>query len=78
MTLSRSQRRTARAGDPDSTASTTEDVNAALSEALPDGLEILASAPGENKDALVVTEETAQRYNLVSIADLAPVAGELV
>ncbi|WP_349535870.1 ABC transporter substrate-binding protein [Rhodococcus rhodochrous] len=64
--------------DPDSTASTTEDVNAALSEALPDGLEILASAPGENKDALVVTEETAQQYNLVSIADLAPVAGELV
>ncbi|MBS9374680.1 ABC transporter substrate-binding protein [Rhodococcus sp. B50] len=63
--------------DPDSTAATTEDVNAALSEALPDGLEILTSAPGENKDALVVTEETAQRYNLTSIADLAPVAGEL-
>ncbi|MEU5841348.1 ABC transporter substrate-binding protein [Rhodococcus sp. NPDC047139] len=63
--------------DPDSLAATTEDVNAALSESLPEGLEILTSAPGENKDALVVTEETAQRYNLTSIADLAPIAGEL-
>jgi len=63
--------------DPDNTAATTEDVNTALEEALPEGLDILASAPGENKDALVVTDETAARYNLKSIADLAPVAGEL-
>lgn len=63
--------------DPESTAATTEDVNAALAESLPEGLSILASAPGENKDALVVTEETADRYNLTTIADLAPVAGEL-
>lgn len=64
--------------NPDSRAATTEDVNAALREALPEGLTILASAPGENKDALVVTQETADRYDLSSIADLAPVAGELV
>lgn len=64
--------------DPDNTASTSEEVDAALSEALPDELEILTPAPGENKDALVVTEETAQRYDLTTIADLAPVAGELV
>lgn len=63
--------------DPDSTAATTDDVNTALRESLPEGLDILASAPGENKDALVVTDETAARYNLKSIADLAPVAGEL-
>lgn len=63
--------------DPESTATTTEEVDSALSESLPEGLEILTSAPGENKDALVVTEETAQRYNLKTIADLAPVAGEL-
>lgn len=63
--------------DPESTAATTEDVNAALAESLPEGLSILASAPGENKDALVVTDETAERYNLTTIADLAPVAGEL-
>lgn len=63
--------------DPESTAATTDDVNTALRESLPEGLYILASAPGENKDALVVTDETAARYNLKSIADLAPVAGEL-
>lgn len=63
--------------DPESTAATTEDVNAALAESLPEGLSILESAPGENKDALVVTDETAERYNLTTIADLAPVAGEL-
>ncbi|MEE2032016.1 ABC transporter substrate-binding protein [Rhodococcus chondri] len=64
--------------DPDNPAATTEDVNAALRESLPAGLAILESAPGENKDALVVTQETADRYNLSSITDLAPVAGELV
>lgn len=36
------------------------------------------SASAENKDAVVVsTRETADRYNLESIGDLAPVAGEL-
>lgn len=63
--------------DPDSTATTTDDVNAALRESLPEGVEILDSASAENKDAVVVTRETADRYNLESIADLAPVAGEL-
>ncbi|MCK8672297.1 ABC transporter substrate-binding protein [Rhodococcus sp. NPDC003382] len=63
--------------NPDSTATTTDDVNAALRESLPDGVEILDSASAENKDAVVVTRETADRYNLESIADLAPVAGEL-
>ncbi|WP_420749687.1 ABC transporter substrate-binding protein [Rhodococcus sp. O3] len=63
--------------NPDSTATTTDDVNAALRESLPEGVEILDSASAENKDAVVVTRETADRYNLESIADLAPVAGEL-
>ncbi|WP_068163900.1 ABC transporter substrate-binding protein [Rhodococcus phenolicus] len=63
--------------DPDSTATTTDDVNAALRESLPEGVQILDSASAENKDAVVVTRETADRYNLESIADLAPVAGEL-
>lgn len=63
--------------NPDSTATTTEDVNAALLESLPEDVEILDSASAENKDAVVVTRETADRYNLESIGDLAPVAGEL-
>lgn len=63
--------------DPESTASTSDAVNAALSEALPEELSILTSAPGENKDALVVTEATAEQYDLTTIGDLAPVAGEL-
>ncbi|MEZ5152270.1 ABC transporter substrate-binding protein [Rhodococcus zopfii] len=62
--------------NPDSGAATTDDVNAALRESLPEGVEILDSASAENKDAVVVTQETADRYNLESIADLAPVAGE--
>ncbi|WP_235900381.1 ABC transporter substrate-binding protein [Lolliginicoccus suaedae] len=59
------------------TARTTEDINAALAEALSDGLEILDSAPAQNTDALVVTEDTAQRFDLATIADLAPVAGDM-
>ncbi|WP_333473374.1 ABC transporter substrate-binding protein [Lolliginicoccus lacisalsi] len=61
----------------DSSARTTEDVNAALAEALPEGLEVLESAPAQNTDALVVTEDTADRFDLATIADLAPVAGAM-
>lgn len=64
--------------NPETTATTTEDVNAALQEELPDSLELLDSAEAENKDAVVVTRETAEQHNLTSLEDLAPVAGELV
>jgi osmoprotectant transport system substrate-binding protein len=55
-----------------------EAVYAALGEALPDGIIALEQSTAEDKDAVVVTQETAQRHNLKSLEDLEPVAGQLV
>lgn len=57
--------------DADSTATTPDEVLLALFKALPGDLSILYPSPAEDKDTLAVTEETAQRWNLTSIADLA-------
>ncbi|MER6298303.1 ABC transporter substrate-binding protein [Kitasatospora sp. NPDC001539] len=62
--------------DSRATAVTTQDVNAALAKALPASLGILDSSPAEDKDSLSVTQETADKYNLKSISDLAAKAGE--
>jgi osmoprotectant transport system substrate-binding protein len=64
--------------DKAATAVSAEDVYAALPAAVePDGLEVLEPSEAQDNDSLVVTQETAQQYNLKTIADLAPVAGEL-
>ncbi|WP_104117179.1 ABC transporter substrate-binding protein [Arthrobacter sp. B1805] len=68
--------------DPDATAESAEDIVAALPEALtaksPDvKLGVLEPSKAEDKDALVVTAATAEKYNLTSIADLAEVCGEI-
>ncbi|WP_337061621.1 ABC transporter substrate-binding protein [Kineococcus sp. G2] len=57
--------------------STPEEVYEALEDALPDGLTVLEQAEAQNKDSLTVTRATAEQYGLTSIADLAPVAGQL-
>ncbi|MGV0743126.1 ABC transporter substrate-binding protein [Mycolicibacterium sp. XJ870] len=57
--------------DADSTATTSDEVLIALLKALPGDLSILYPSPAEDKDTLAVTEETAQRWNLKTIADLA-------
>ncbi|MGW3074201.1 ABC transporter substrate-binding protein [Kitasatospora sp. NPDC001132] len=62
--------------DAKSTAVTTQDVNAALTKTLPASLGILESSPAEDKDSLSVTQETADKDNLKSIADLAAKGGE--
>ncbi|MFJ9691071.1 ABC transporter substrate-binding protein [Kitasatospora sp. NPDC101183] len=62
--------------DAKATAVTTQDVNAALGKALPASLSILDSSPAEDKDSLSVTQESADKYNLKSISDLAAKAGE--
>ncbi|MFH9348878.1 ABC transporter substrate-binding protein [Kitasatospora sp. NPDC017646] len=62
--------------DAKNTAVTTQDVNAALTKALPSSLALLDSSPAEDKDSLSVTQETADKYNLKSISDLAAKAGE--
>jgi osmoprotectant transport system substrate-binding protein len=57
--------------DPEATAVSSEDVYAALPEVLPEGLSVLEQSEAEDKDAIVVTRETAEQYGLTSIADLA-------
>ncbi len=53
------------------TERTTEDVDAALTEAISaDKLRVLDSAEAEDKDAYVVTKETADANNLTEIGDL--------
>lgn len=57
--------------DKNATASSPEDVQAALEKALPAQLVALTMSQAQDSDALVVTKETAEKYNLKSIGDLA-------
>ena len=52
-------------------------VYAALQKALPGTLTVLEKSSAEDKDAVVVTKETATKYNATSIADLAANCGQL-
>lgn len=61
--------------DPETTATSAEDIEAELPEALPEGLDILYPAPAENKDSLNVTPEFAEENDLESIGDLAELDG---
>ncbi|MEC5197899.1 osmoprotectant transport system substrate-binding protein [Arthrobacter sp. PL16] len=68
--------------DPAATAASAEEILAALPDALaaksPDAnLGVLEPSEAEDKDALVVTAATAEKYGLTSIADLAEVCGEI-
>jgi osmoprotectant transport system substrate-binding protein len=63
--------------DPGSSAVTTTAVDNALDQDLPPSMEILAPAPAQDKDSVTVTEMTAARYHLKSIADLSRVASKL-
>ena len=64
--------------DKTATATGTSDVDAAVTAKLPPELQLLDSAPAEDKDSVVVTSATAAKYNLKTLADLAPVAKNLV
>lgn len=59
-------------------AHTAEEVTEALKQALPEGVVMLEPASAQDKDALVVTRETAEKYDLQSVSDLEPAAPELV
>lgn len=56
----------------------TEELRTALEGELPDGLTLLESSEAQDQDAVVVTRETAEEYDLETVSDLAPIAGELV
>jgi osmoprotectant transport system substrate-binding protein len=64
--------------DKTATATSTEDVNAALKAKLPAGLAILNSSKAEDKDALNVTRATADKYSLKTIEDLKAGAKDLI
>jgi osmoprotectant transport system substrate-binding protein len=63
--------------DEKSTATTPDAVLLALFKALPGDLSILDPSPAEDKDTLAVSEATAQRWNLRTIADLATHSAEV-
>jgi len=64
--------------DKTSTAKTTADVDAALAAKLPSTLTVLNPAPAQDSDSITVTQATAAKYKLTSIADLKSVASQLV
>ena len=64
--------------DPTSTAKTTADVDAALAAKLPSTLTVLNPAPAQDSDSITVTQATATKDHLKTIADLKPYASSMV
>lgn len=64
--------------DRETKAQTPEEILKALPGALPEELAALEPAPAENKDSLVVTQQTADKFGLKSIADLAAHSSDVV
>ena len=63
--------------DKTSTVADPAGVYAALQKALPANLQVLNASEAADQDSVAVTTETAKKYSLTSIADLAPVAQHL-
>ncbi|GAB2844675.1 glycine betaine ABC transporter substrate-binding protein [Microbacterium insulae] len=61
--------------DPETTATTSDDVYAALQEALPEGLEVLDQSSATDQDSYNVTAAFAEENDLVTIGDLAGIDG---
>jgi osmoprotectant transport system substrate-binding protein len=61
----------------DASATESDAVYEELKAGLPDTLAVLDKSEAEDKDAVVVTKETAEKYSLTSIADLKADAGDL-
>jgi len=64
--------------DPESVEADSADVFAALQEKVPSGLTVLEKSEAVDEDAVVVTRETAEQYDLESIEDLAAIDDQLV
>ncbi len=65
------------AGEKPGSAVEAKEVYSELEDAVPDGLVVGDYSEAEDKDALVVTSETAEEYDLTEIGDLSAVAGDL-
>ncbi|MGH3436359.1 MAG: ABC transporter substrate-binding protein [Sciscionella sp.] len=59
-------------------ATSQQQVLADLKSNLPKGIVALKPSPAQDKDALVVTRQTAQKYHLKTISDLKSVAPQMV
>lgn len=64
--------------DPQASAKGTEEVNAALDEALPEQLSVLEPSEAQDNNAIVVPDELAAEHGLKQIGDLTPIAKDLV
>lgn len=60
--------------DKETTATTTDDVYAALKDALPEGLSVLDQSPATDQDSYNVTAAFAAEHDLTSIGDLAGIS----
>jgi osmoprotectant transport system substrate-binding protein len=63
--------------DPESTVTTPAEVESALRKAIPGDLAILTPSPASDTDTVTVTDATAKKWNLKTIADLAPHSAEV-
>jgi len=63
--------------NPDATATQPDEVYDQLAEALPEQLVALAMSPATDQDSYNVLAETAERYSLVTIGDLAKIDGTI-
>lgn len=61
--------------DPKATATSEDQIEDAIDDALPDNLELLDAAKAEDKDSLNVTPEFADKNGVATIADLKKVKG---
>jgi len=64
-------------GEVPQSVSTPDEVYDALQKVLPKGTQTLPQSAAEDKDTLTVTKETASKYDLKTIGDLKPVAGQM-
>lgn len=64
--------------NPEAEAESAEEIMEALPEATPEGLAVLEPSEAENKDAMVITQATSEKYDLTSLADIGDVCDELV
>ena len=64
--------------EPDTTATTSEDVYTALESALPDGLRVLDKSEASDQNSYTVTEAYASENNLTDIASLKNVTTPIV
>ena len=64
--------------EPDATAKSAADVEAALPEALPDGLAVLKSSAAVDQDVYVVSKAFSEKNGVTSLADLAKITDGVI